>query len=332
VSLAFIVKIGFLDKMSLHDAKEKMNQSDMMSSPDIVIAGAPKCGTTSLFKWLSTHPGICPSSVKETYYLIDKEYPLYNPEANWNVHGIAGYARYYSHCRGHGQLRLEATPDYLYQATARNAISELENKPHLIFILRKPSERVYSFFKFAQHNRSVIDSKMHFSDAVHEMGKPGGIFEKKNPLLHFAINHSLYYQHLKLWSDMIPSERIHVMLFEDMVRNPKAFMVDLSTKLKINPDYYDSFAFSIHNSGYTVRFQHMHRWKRAIKSIFPQWVNIKWLKYVYQSMNLSKRSIIKSTRDAEALAWLNQYFYDENVKLARKYGLDLTSWGINSNG
>jgi hypothetical protein len=47
-----------------------------MSLPNLVIAGAPKCGTSSLFYWLADHPQACGSTVKETFYLMDEEHPL----------------------------------------------------------------------------------------------------------------------------------------------------------------------------------------------------------------------------------------------------------------
>ena len=35
---------------------------------DFVIVGAPKCGTTALFAYLSTHPGIVASARKESFF------------------------------------------------------------------------------------------------------------------------------------------------------------------------------------------------------------------------------------------------------------------------
>jgi len=39
--------------------------------PNLVIAGAPRCGTTSLFSWLKDHPQVGAATVKETFYLMD---------------------------------------------------------------------------------------------------------------------------------------------------------------------------------------------------------------------------------------------------------------------
>lgn len=37
----------------------------------VIIGGAPKTGTSSVFKYLSDHPDINPSKVKETGYFLD---------------------------------------------------------------------------------------------------------------------------------------------------------------------------------------------------------------------------------------------------------------------
>lgn len=55
-----------------------------MVVPSLIIAGAPKCGTTSLFDYLIRHPDIGGSSVKETHYFMDCNYPLYNSKANYD--------------------------------------------------------------------------------------------------------------------------------------------------------------------------------------------------------------------------------------------------------
>ena len=37
-----------------------------MVAPKVIIAGAPRSGTTSIFEWLSDHLEVCASTEKET--------------------------------------------------------------------------------------------------------------------------------------------------------------------------------------------------------------------------------------------------------------------------
>lgn len=57
----------------------------------LIIGGTPKAGTTSLYKWLSDHPDVCPSSLKETRFFLDWDYPL-SSSAQYNGKNLEQYA------------------------------------------------------------------------------------------------------------------------------------------------------------------------------------------------------------------------------------------------
>ena len=86
----------------------------VLRSPEerhLIIGGTTKAATTSLFNYLGTHPAICASSVKETRFFLDGDYPLpskYRAEA-----GLERYGEFFRSCHA-DQWRLDATPDYLY--------------------------------------------------------------------------------------------------------------------------------------------------------------------------------------------------------------------------
>jgi hypothetical protein len=66
-----------------------------MPLPNLIIGGAPKCGTSSLFQWLADHPEVCGSRVKEIFYLMDRDHPLLKAESNFHNHGLCGYESYF---------------------------------------------------------------------------------------------------------------------------------------------------------------------------------------------------------------------------------------------
>ncbi|WP_040414858.1 sulfotransferase [Desulfococcus multivorans] len=49
---------------------------DLIFFPDFFIIGAPRCGTTSLSRYLSKHPDICFSRPKEPHYFSTVSQPL----------------------------------------------------------------------------------------------------------------------------------------------------------------------------------------------------------------------------------------------------------------
>jgi hypothetical protein len=110
--------------------------------PDFFIAGAPRCGTTSLASYLRDHPEICFSSPKETHYFVvsavDPELRLdverhyvdrFFPHYDADVHRIMG----------------EGSVTYLYFPNTIEQILALNPKARFIVMLRNPVEMVPSF-------------------------------------------------------------------------------------------------------------------------------------------------------------------------------------------
>ena len=63
--------------------------------PNLVIAGAPKSGTSSVFRWLADHPQVLGSSVKETYYFVDPGSHMCDPGRHFLTGGIGGYRGFF---------------------------------------------------------------------------------------------------------------------------------------------------------------------------------------------------------------------------------------------
>jgi hypothetical protein len=124
--------------------------------PNLVLAGVPKAGTSSLFALLATHPAICGSAPKETFYFVDADNPLRRPEANYQQHGLERYT-FFAHRSPRNSFLLEGTTHYLYQQTALNFFAQLQPQPHVVVILRKPSARILSSFRYTQNNLARLD-------------------------------------------------------------------------------------------------------------------------------------------------------------------------------
>lgn len=293
--------------------------------PNLIIAGSPKCGTTSIFNWLSDHPSVCPSSVKETYFLMDRDYPLFRKENNFHKNGFDGYHGFFENCSSTSSIIMEATPDYLYQETALNVIALMPNSTRVILIFRKPSDRVYSLFQFARNNVSVISKNITFTNFIDAVmnGDPQGIIRNR-PILKNAIKHSQYIDWLEPWIEKMP-DKISILLFEDMRQDPKIFMKNLSSSLGIDSSFFDSFDFSPKNKTYEVNNQSMHLIKKFISSTLPNGRYRKFMSYFYRRINTGKPKA-KSQDDIEALYNLDQYFSVYNDRLEELTGLDLSKW------
>lgn len=300
-----------------------------MNLPNLVIAGAPKCGTTSVFKYLSDHSEVCPSKVKETCFFIDRDYPLYKTRRpSFHTDGLAGYASYFGHCcHALDKIVLEATPDYLYQRTALQVLPALSPPITLMFILRKPPDRVWSLYKFAQNNLAVLPHDLTFQMFIEMVKEPENTLLVDRPILQGAIDHSQYVTYLLPYKEKCRSDKIRIYVFENLRDDPRRFMEGLCQDLGISAEPYQQYAFVRSNVSLRVKRQSLHRFKRLLVGVLPRSLVKRsvLLKYIYRKLNIGS-AIEKSEEDIECLADLSVEFQPYNERLAREFDIDLSSW------
>lgn len=144
-----------------------MEANESRYLPDVVIAGAPKCGSSSLFFWLAAHPSICASRKKETHFLRDRV-TKHNKDLNLHEHGLEAYPDLFPHCEK-GTLRTEATPAYLYDETPKRILAQADPPPSILFILREPADRLLSSYRFARYRRK--NTELSFREFADPEGK-----------------------------------------------------------------------------------------------------------------------------------------------------------------
>jgi hypothetical protein len=111
--------------------------ADLRAMPDFVIVGAARSGTTSLYRWLATHPDVTPAWKKEIHF-FDEHYGR----------GMRWYRAHFPF-RRRGQVTGEATPYLLFHPlAAARAAHDLPPSTRFIVLLREPSQRAISQYWF----------------------------------------------------------------------------------------------------------------------------------------------------------------------------------------
>lgn len=300
-----------------------------MTLPSIVVAGAPKCGTSSFFAWLTDHPEVCGARVKETFYLMDEDHPLVRPDASYHRGGLDRYREFFAACAGDGVRAAEATTHYYYQDTALRVLAALTPQPHVVFLLRSPAERIYSSFQYSRNNLSTIRADATFAHFL-AIGEPGGDRLLADPgvranlrLWSREVELSRYVVHLRRWAERFPREKLHVYLFEDL-RNPQALMRRAAADLGIDAGFYDGYGFPRRNESYSVRSQVLQRVGRRLGRHFPDAVRSA-LRTGYLRA-LTRPQPPRSAEDVELIASLNADFAPWNEQLQSEFGVDLSPW------
>ncbi len=128
--------------------------------PDLLIVGAMRSGTSSLFKYLSQHPDLAPSLRKEVEYFTR----YYDRSESWYRQHFALEARKrVRRARGKRLLAFEASPYYLYEPRCPGRAQALMPDAKIVAILRDPVERAHSDY---QHMCRHGFESLSFAEAV----------------------------------------------------------------------------------------------------------------------------------------------------------------------
>lgn len=285
--------------------------------PNVVIAGAPKSGTSSLFFWLTAHPEVCGSKVKETFYFFDKVHPRFNKNANFIEHGLSKYSDFWNHYEKE-KVVIEASAPYIYQQTAMEQLAKLEVKPKIIFILREPAERLYSLFKFDKHRLGYYPNSFTFKDFV---GKQKSISERRS-----QYDESKYSQYLVQWLKLFPKENILVYQFENLKKDKVTFMQNIARDIEIEESFYNNFDYFKRNETRSMKSHKLHQLGLKIQPYFPQFIQEKILLPLYLKAN-SKETPLKTEEEKELINKLKKHFIPFNDELAENFpSLDLSLW------
>jgi hypothetical protein len=117
------------------DRRWRAATAPLRTLPDVVILGAQRGGTTSLFDWLALHPSVAPSTTKEVHY-FDRHY----------AQGERWYRTHFR-LRVGSRLAIEATPYLLFYPVAPARVAaDLPPTSRFIVLLRDPVQRAISHY------------------------------------------------------------------------------------------------------------------------------------------------------------------------------------------
>lgn len=189
--------------------------------PNFIIIGSPKCGTTSLFKYLSQHPKIEFSDRKEPKFFCWKDLDL-NFSGNSlvlnqiRVTTVQDRQEYLDLFKNKtADFIGEGSVDYFHSRNTAEKIFDFNPNMKLILILRNPIDRAYSDWK---HNVKMgYENIKVFRNAIKAITKR----KKNNGVPYFDYLHKgNYASHLKEYLSYFGHDKVLVLFFEDFQKDP----------------------------------------------------------------------------------------------------------------
>jgi hypothetical protein len=235
--------------------------------PDLFIIGAAKCGTTSVYEYLKGHPEVFMSPAKEPrYFAPDLASAGTGHDLRYGVDEDR-YLGLFAEARAEKRLG-EASVRYIYSRQAPALIRDFQPRPYIIAMLRNPVDVVHSM-----HNQRWSEGAEEIADfeqalAAEEDRKAGrGIPPGSSPMLAVYRDRARFGEQLPRWFETFERERIHVIIFEDMVRDPAGTFRRVLEFLEIDPDYQPE-SFAVHNPRHQPRNMFL---RSLLNSRLPQW-------------------------------------------------------------
>jgi len=228
--------------------------------PDFYIVGAPKCGTTSLYDWLGTHPSVC-APRKEACFFSQDIFPTRHLPTH--IPSLEAYCRIFE-LRGDKKISGEATPKYLYSDQALSEIARLRPDAKIIVCLRDPVDLAISLH--SQKLKEGVEPEQNFEKAWRR-----GLFADRQAIQNqhknnIEINYYFWSRlgtRLKRIHDLFPSKSILIILLNELKDDPRGTYLKVLCFLGLEDD--GRTAFSAQNPRVRIRNLKIHQALLRIK-------------------------------------------------------------------
>lgn len=288
--------------------------------PDLIIGGAPKSGTTSVCSWLAEHPSATCSSKKEIFFLMDPDDWMINEYSNIHKTGLDSYRECFPKIIPDENICFEGTTTYIYQKTALDSVKKHPDTK-VLFILRKPSERVYSNFKYFYKSKGDDYGDTSFSEYLDEV--IAGRDFNGNQQLSRSIEHSKYERFVDEWLNS--GADIKIWIFEELIDSPQLHMKDLCEWLEIDPTFFNEYQFFPDNRTVEINNKRLHKLFNSFGKLIPDSGVRKRLKGLYHRVN-TKEVSGKTLQDIKALEALDKELDFTKVYIESVLGREIKKW------
>lgn len=268
-----------------------------MSRPRVLmIIGAMKCGTTSLFKYLSGHPEIIPCKVKEPEFFCEKQKHRVQVNNYFDLWPKISQNKFH----------MEASTGYTKFPDEINIPQKIYNyglRPKLIYIVRDPIKRIESY-------------------KTHRLNRIGSTKDKYQN----QIEGSKYFTQLQLFREFFPKQDILVLEFDELIQEPDKTVKQVCQFLQIDSNY-QAKDYKAENcaSSYPslIQFIIKHYYNSGLRHRIPSSL-LNTAKHILNKL-FSQKVIQQKLNRAEKESILNELALDMQ-QLKEEYGINTDKW------
>jgi hypothetical protein len=287
-----------------------------LKKPNLFIVGAAKSGTSSLASYLSQHPDIFLSGMKEPAYYVED-------------YGYDDWDEYVSLYAGRREKVLcDATTGYLYEPSAPACIKKNHLDAKIVIILRNPIDMAFSHW---QHMRVIGNESLSFTEAISDKERAyrkTGEFGRKCKgwwCSFLYIERAMYYEQVKRYLDIFGTEGVCLLTFEEFIKSPNETLDSVTSFLGLDINDFDTR--KIKNAGGRLRSKFIRdaiylREYSFLRKIIPPAARHK-IRCFVRDLN---KSATKESMTQKERGQLRKLFHDDVERLGGLINSDFSVW------
>lgn len=229
--------------------------------PNLFIVGAPKSGTSSLYRYLGDHPDIFMTDLKEPHFFGRDLVRVNRPSPD-----LSRYLSRYTEAEGF-QLRGEASTSYLQSRSAPHEIIDLSPDARIIILLRNPVDVMYALH--GEHLLSGFEELHDFEEALEaESFRRNGRRQPNRPgMLNLLFYRDVvdYPRHVRRYFKVFGRSSVLVLFFEEFFTKPEHFFKEVLRFLGVDDSW--SPEFEVVNPSKRIRFRWLQKFIASPPSV-----------------------------------------------------------------
>lgn len=297
-----------------------------MNTPDFLVVGTARAGTTSLYSYLLQHPQLFLPVVKEPCFFTfaDEKINYKKGKFSFAITSIEEYAKLYEKALP-DQLTGECSTPYLYlykkTITNLKKIHDDYSSIKIIIVLRNPVDRAYS-----QYLWRVRDGRedLTFKEAIEQEAER---MKDNYSFDYFYLDRGKYYEQVKAY--LKEFKNVKIILYEDLKINVEQELINICQFLNVDKNFIfvkrneQNSSFLPKSKVLSKLISFESKIKFRMLNYFPD--NVKSsLKEQFRRFNSSKKEI--QPLSAELRDKLNEFFKEDIRNLEKLIGRNLSIW------
>ena len=304
-----------------------------MTLPNFVVAGAPRCGTTSLHYYLRKHPQVCMSTIKEpNFFLFDEQgrpFVAEEPIIRKSVRTQADYEALFRPSPGTSATG-DVSPLYLHTPESPGRIRDVcGTDTRIVALVRRPAARAWSHFLHAMSEVPADRRDEAFAELVDAelAGAAGdGPYRTRTHLVRLG----LYDEQVARYQETFGAERVLVLLMEELDGDTPGTLASICSFLGVDAAV-DLGAEQRYNTtgagtptGWSAAKKVLRRVQPALKAALPPRVVARLAEV--RASRLDAGAGAAPPVPPDVARRIADWCADDVESLGRRIGRDLSAW------